>query len=553
MNRALLYLWLALLKRRTLRFCCDLRRPTKLIGLAALMSLVGFLFYYREHDIFVQLTRRETIIGCALVMLGGSLFKGFLQRGLVFEPADIEFLFTGPFTQRQVVFYRLLPNYLFALIQGLVFLGLFTPHLKHPLLTTAGFIFFQLVCFHLATAMSLFAGSISAQLHHRIRWMLLAVYFLSAAACFRAAWDIKIIPSFVSSPFTQLLFYPAVTLSDVGMAPPMHEWARRLMETDSLSRHQLWQPVSYLAGSVVSALVSLWLLFKLKADAFETSLTATTRMAERRLRVQQGRRVAVIGKTRWRSASLPTLRLFRGVGAIVWKNLVVARRSRRELGLALIFTAVFAVPLAALLWLLHDLMARGGQVPPREVEGFHAGIVLFVALLPFLLQRMFPFDFRADGHHLVGFRTLPVSPFALAFAEIAVPAGLCLAFQAVAIGILMTFGRFEWALLFLMVLVYPAVALAVNGVWNLHYLLDATRRAAGSAASSSAVGTLMVVALSFLIFLPAGWTAVQIFDTNLGFTLGAVGFVAVQYPVDFLLVLALAKLFQRFEASRDFQ
>ena len=66
-----------------------------------------------------------------------------------------------------------------------------------------------------------------------------------------------------------------------------------------------------------------------------------------------------------------------------------------------------------------------------------------------------------------------------------------------------------------------------------------------------------MVALSFLIFFPAGWTAVQIGDHFLELggkpdrALAAGGFLAVQYLVDFLLVLMLAKMFQRFEVSRD--
>src|SRR5881409_464815 len=50
MSPALLYLWWTLLKRRTHSFARDLRRPTKLIGFAALVGLVGFLFYFREHE-----------------------------------------------------------------------------------------------------------------------------------------------------------------------------------------------------------------------------------------------------------------------------------------------------------------------------------------------------------------------------------------------------------------------------------------------------------------------------------------------------------------------
>jgi len=65
---------------------------------------------------------------------------------------------------------------------------------------------------------------------------------------------------------------------------------------------------------------------------------------------------------------------------------------------------------------------------------------------------------------------------------------------------------FEWPILLLLLFAYPAIALTLNSVWNLQYLLSATRRAAGHSQSPSAVGTLMVVVLSFLVFVPAVWT-----------------------------------------------
>src|SRR5437867_5820142 len=225
MNFALLYLWITLLKRKALRFCSGLRRPTRLMGLAALLSLVGCLYYFRDHEVFEQLTRRQAWIGCALVMLGGSLFKGFLRRGLVFEQADIEFLFTGPFTPRQIALYQMLPNYLFALVQGLVFLGLFERHLNHPLTTAACVIFFQMTCFHLATAMTVFAGSIPEQTHRRIRWLMAGVYFLLTAVYLRVAWNVSVIPATFSVPAVQLLFYPAITPADAWMTPLLQEWA----------------------------------------------------------------------------------------------------------------------------------------------------------------------------------------------------------------------------------------------------------------------------------------------------------------------------------------
>ena len=92
------------------------------------------------------------------------------------------------------------------------------------------------------------------------------------------------------------------------------------------------------------------------------------------------------------------------------------------------------------------------------------------------------------------------------------------------------------------------------GIWNLHYLLAATKRAGGKAESASSVTVLMVVALSFLIFYPAGWAAVTIGRRVSGLICESVGFavlLGVQYAVDFCLLLLLAKLFQRFEVSDE--
>jgi hypothetical protein len=254
------------------------------------------------------------------------------------------------------------------------------------------------------------------------------------------------------------------------------------------------------------------------------------------------------------ASPLPNLALFHGVGAIVWKNLVVASRSRREIMLAAGFTFIYTGLLIALRVVLHRLMTDGGQLPERDLRDFDNGLASMLVGLTFFLQRSFAFDFRRDGQNLVGFRTLPISPLALALAEISVPTLFCLAFQVVAVLALMLCGRFEWMLLLVMLLGFPAVALGLNGVWNLHYLLAATKRAGGKAESASSVTVLMVVALSFLIFYPAGWAAVTIGKLVPGPICEPVGFgvwLAVQYAVDFCLVLLLAKLFQRFEISDE--
>jgi putative ABC exporter len=554
-NRALLYLWLALLRRKALKFGRSLRRPTSLVGFLAVVSLLGFLFYFRQHKFMGELVRRENLMGGALVMLCGSLFKGFLQRGLVCEPADIEFLFTSPFTQRQIIIYRLLPNYLFAVFQSLVFLGLFASHFQHPVLTALCLTLFQIACFHLATAATIFGGSIPEETHYRLRWMMLGVCFVISAMYLRLAWGFRIVPAFCSSPAVQFLFYPAVTLPDAVNAIAIHQWVLSLGLTGTIPKQQFWHSALYFAGFALAALASLWLLLQFKTNIFEAALGTTTRVAENRRRLQQGRTTTPERPRVVQSFGLPRSALFRGVGAILWKNLVAVRRSKKEMWVASLFVFIYAGFLTALLWIYHDLAKKAGGAPLYEARGFTSGIAAFLAMLAFFLQRMFPFDFRRDGHHLLSFRTLPVSPLALSLAEVAVPTTLCLAAQACGVIPLIIFGKFDWPTLVFIVLGYPAVSLALNSVWNLHYLLAAAKQAEGRPASS-AVGMVMIVALSFLVFYPAGWTTIKVAnhfieDQTLAFTLAGAAGLAVQYSIDLLLLLAMARLFQRVEISRD--
>jgi hypothetical protein len=552
-NRALLYLLLALWRRRAVRFLRNLRRPTSCIGSVAVIALVGVLFYFRQHKVIGQLVRTESLIGAGLLMFFASAFKGFFQRGLVCEPADVEFLFTSPFTQRQILIYRLMPSYLFAALQSLVFLALFATHLAFPLTTVLCLALFQIACFHLATAAALFAGTLCEELHLRLRWMMLCCVVLVIALYLRLAWDFKLLPAACSSPLIHLFFYPAMNPVDLANSPAIHQWALALNTSAAPSMNVLARTFLWLAGFSALALGSLFVLMRFKVDPFEAALTTTCRAAERQRHLEQGRAAVGTHGVTARSLPLPTLALFRGVGAVIWKNCVAARRSRKEMMLAGFFILTYTGAFTALLWIYHDMQKRGGDAPLYEARGFTTGIALSLGMLAFFLQRMFPFDFRQDGQHLLTFRTLPASPFALALAEIAVPTTLCLLAQSIGLIPLIILGKFDWPTLVFVTLGFPATALALNSVWNVHYLIAAARRMSGRPGANSAVGVVMVVAMSFLVLYPAGWTTIKVanlfVDKNqaLAFSIAAGVGLAVQYGVDFLIIAIMARLFQTVE------
>ena len=551
---ALLYLSLALLKGKSRQFLRNLRRPTTAIGFGSLLFVFGILFHFRHETFFAELMRPVIFLGAVLVMLCGSLFKGFLQRGLVFELADIEFVFTSPFTRQQIVLYRLLPSYLYAVLQSAAFFALFASHLKHPWLVSLELLSLQICCFHIAAGAAIFAGSISEDAHHRLKWMLLLSYFMIAAVYLRYAWDLRLVPPFASSPVAQGFFYPAAPLIQLGTVPGLEDWATRLAAYQSFGTFSFVEPLACLLLFAFAALLSLTLVFRLKADLFESSLVTTAAAAERRARLRQNQALHFSPDVTTRSFPLPRLSFCHGMGALVWKNLVTALRSKRQLALAAFFALIYTGFLVALRCILQREMREGGGLPQSELHDFDKGLGAMLVLLAFFLQRAFPFDFRSDGRHLVQFRTLPLSPLAVVLAELSVPTFLCLLFQAVGVIILSVLSKFDFLFSLLVILAFPAVTIALNAVWNLHYLLAATKHAGNRTETVSPVALLLVVALSFLIFYPAGWAAAEVGQHTYGPSseMKAIAtWLVIQYTVDALLVFLLASLYQRFEVARD--
>src|SRR5262249_49238022 len=145
----------------------------------------------------------------------------------------------------------------------------------------------------------------------------------------RAAWDLHLVPSFVSSPFVQMLFYPASTLTDLGRAPVVGEWSLRLLQKEPSMLLNLWRPIAFLFVFCLGAAASLSFVLRFKANIFETSMATTTRVSENRLKARQGQNISTVQIDEARLARIPDVPIFRGVGAVVWKNLVVASRSKR--------------------------------------------------------------------------------------------------------------------------------------------------------------------------------------------------------------------------------
>lgn len=215
------------------------------------------------------------------------------------------------------------------------------------------------------------------------------------------------IAAFAGSEAARWLLYPAVVAGDLAEATG---WSHALLP---------------LLGAVAAALLTLVPVLLLQVNFLEESIGASERNAARRARMRRSRNLAAVtaGEKPVRAVRLPALPMFRGAGAIAWKNLVVARRSLRSLFFSTVFLLVIFVP----------------AIAGPERRGLLS--LAMAALFPVLLSGSIAFDFRGEGSQTATLKALPLSRTAIATAEIAVPTAIILLFQAVYLLALAAVGR----------------------------------------------------------------------------------------------------------------
>jgi hypothetical protein len=478
-----------------------------------------------------------------------------MKRGLAFEPSDAEFLLTGPFTPKELLIYRLLPNYAGALISSVAFLVVFHNNTTAPLFAGIGLVLFQIVCAHASAAAGLWGGSLPGTSHRRVLWnflaigsiiILISIAFIPSSSDDATSDSIpdggtvessSLFESMMSLKFLHIIFYPTLTPTDMGeteFVPGQANLVATALGSNVLTRAEITGLLLVSAAAAVSLLVA----FRLTKYFTETSITSTERLVKSREDESRGRGgLARTTITSAISGQLPLADYFYGAGAILWKNIVNARRSRQQLILAVICTLLLNLP-----WILDITLSA--KAPGDEVLVLGA---VFLGLLPLVLQRTLPFDFRHDGRQLSELRTLPLSPLLISLNEIIVPALVTLALQFASIFCLVFFLtglRQLWLELLLILFLYPLIALGVNAVWNLHYLMFSSKKRATSGTS----GNILVVFMSLIIFVPAGLVS-QAYQSNP--VMG--GFVAagLQLVIDAVLIFALGRLFENLRPGEE--
>jgi hypothetical protein len=395
--------------------------------------------------------------------------------GVAFLPAEIDFLFPGPFLRRDLLAYKIVGLALSSLGVSIFFSIYLVPLAP---LWLAGFVgallailFLQL----LYLCATLTAATIAESAFTRGRKLALFILGVLIAVAVGVALS-RGMHGGLTSVLTRL----------------RESWAATCLLTpfavfgNTLGAETFAALLGWGAAAAGINLALVLLALRLDANFMETSIAASQKLYERQQRARRGAMWAPTGSSgvHWRIPQFPWLG---GAGPIAWRQLMTAFRGARGLAIVLgIFCLYAGVPLAAL-----KTPIPGAATTPA--------VLAFVSI--FLIPQMVRFDFRGDLDRMETIKTLPIHATAIVIGELMTPIAIGTAVQLLVLGGVGTFQRALPPGTLLVIAFSLPFNLLVYGVENLVFLLYPYRLPVGGAFDLASMGRQMLIVFLKLIAL----------------------------------------------------
>ena len=328
-------------------------------------------------------------------LLGLCLLTALTASGpaLYFSPAEVNFLFAGPFSRRGLVIYKVCAYAAGAVLSASIIALLIPPH------TSAGgaafigsfltLLFIQLCSTVIGMSGQVLAGAWFARA--RGPALLLGVALISASLVYIFVGGDKNILGGISD-FRQswpgtIILAPFSVFAELFLAPAIFP--------DLL----MWASVA-----IAINLGLLLAVVHLDGRSLDESLSASRRLDKRWLRIKQGGSIWATEKTSARSLRrAPSLG---GVGAVAWRQMINALRNSTRAILVLLIISLIAGP----------LLINSG---PQFTLWGRVGLLFFFAL--FILPRTLVFDFRGELGIMEYYKALPIGPWRICAGQLVVP------------------------------------------------------------------------------------------------------------------------------------
>ena len=456
----------------------------------------------------------------AAVVSGGD-------RALLFTPGEVNFLFAGPFTRRQLLGYKLLKAALGSLFMALAMSVALSRFASFWPAAFAGALLALLFINLATTCAGLLRQTISAGLYTPLRHAILFTTLIALAAGIALAVGqggrgLESVSTFTHSPIGRVLLAPFVPFTRAFTAeaifPDLLVWAS------------------------VGAAINLGLFalaMRLDANFLETAAAAGERAYEQAQKTRRGDWLPGINVLKTSRARVPAFPWLGGAGPVAWRQLAtLLRRSPKLLFVLVLSVAVFA-----------PVVFIG-----RTVSAVQGALVPALAWITVLLVGSLRFDFRGDLDQMAWLKALPLRPLPLAAGQLAVPAAALLLFHVAAFGaVAATIEPLRRPVLIALVLAPPADLLLVaieNGVFLLFPHRPAPPAELGALGRQILLLMLKLVT-TLLAFGVAGGIAGAAFFFTRSLTIAVASAFVVLTVLALALVPCVALAYRRFDPASD--
>lgn len=342
-----------------------------------------------------------------LGLLSASLFTVFVSTGpaVYFSQNEINFLFTGPFSRRDLVVYKFCTYFAGAIVSALIITVLIPPRASTGIAAFSGtlltLLFIQLSSAAIRMVGLAFDGTWLTRVKRPA--MMLAIAAAGAITFYTLAISgetvVDVLTGLRHSWLGSIVLAPFIVFAEIVLAetifPDLAGWV--------------------LVAIVINA-VLLAIIIKLDGRTSDRALSENSRLSNRWLRVKRGGSFWASDKTT--SRSLRRSPVLGGLGPIAWRQAINAVRNSGRV--ILVFMAIAA--------LTGPLLANADML--TTASGTIGMLYFFVA---FVLPRTLVCDFRGELGKIEHYKALPIAPWRICAGQLIMPVVLSSAIQLVLI------------------------------------------------------------------------------------------------------------------------
>jgi hypothetical protein len=399
------------------------------------------------------------------------------KQAVYFTPAEVQFLFAGPFSRREVLIYKILLTLSVSLPATMLMGAIVRVRNAWLPAVLAGLFLLSAFVQLFTMAVHLVANAVGANLYTRGRQIgaiLLAVLVgaLLLEAGRRANWQWRLVgEQIIETRAWQVASWPLRSFFDV-------------LGAERFSPALLG---SLLVGLGVNA-VLVGVILALEHSYQEASAASSARRYAA-LQRMRGRSVGAEPPDGGRGSrfALPDLPFLGGIGPVLWRQMTTAFRGLKRL--VIVFTFIASV----LVLVLRGTVAEVGET-----------MLLLLSLgvwLSIFLTALVPYDFRGDLDRIGLLKTLPVAPWRLVVGQLLTPVLLLALVQWLCLAILLALVPDHGPELAACAIFVPVFNFLLIALDNLLFLLFPVRVMAATPGDFQALGRNVLLSLGKLVGL----------------------------------------------------